>query len=547
MASSQVGATDVPQNESLSTPTHSVEDFPGQDNVSWAPPVSLSLENLENNSNANWNDSIPSMGTVELVPLGTNSELAPSLDEIEPSKLDDNPWGISGHLINVGADQSDTENRAASKGMASIDDPMMPRSVEDPILSSEQMDFNVANVKMEPLSPPRLEEEESQNNVNQSDAWQGLETIPAISVKEEPVDFTDSDYCDKNNFKETIKKKNRKKRKKKRQIMSELPLFGHRILTLQIDSLELSDQCILGNGRIDVKALKRLSPGIFRLVRKPNSVQLGLRQPSQKDPKKRGRPKKEEKDLSKRKGRKMELKKKSETVITDSSSESDSDLEIMRKKLSKPKSSMPVHVKYETALPKVSRRAVKILTDSDSEPNAKHKKRKRRDSKASSVLSSISSQQERKLSVSENDSKKRSGIEESDSDSESTTKKEKDANGDKIKNPLFALKKLIEEREALTQESQEKEPEQVKEVLVEKLFSLISTKEPKSEKNNFDPIHVKRKESPKDEEVLMVKENLCKVVSRKDESSSDDDDDDDNAISRKSPRKGGSDRRQQNL
>ena len=430
-------------------------------------------------------DSNSVMGNVDLGPLGPGEDLghAPSLDDIEPS-----PLGIEDETL-------DDNNRAASRGMASNEDPMMPRSVEEADTSTEPLEFNVSNVKLEPLSPGRLDGEESSPvPADQNNEGQGLfETIPEFTVKEEPISPAEMscDYQEEGGRRGRRKKKKKDKemelaevrrdrRRRKKDATSDLGLFGgRRILTLQLSRLELSKKCQLGNGRIDLKALKRSSPGIFKVSRGSNSV--SLKHWSMPEPKKRGRPRKvsetiattSRKKKEREKPQKKVVKVKSEPLISDASSGSDSELEEMRKKLNRKKpeimqTSLPVK-----EIPKKSENPVKVKVEpEESSPVAK----KGRQSSESEITPA---KKEQVVSTSHDD-------DDDDSDKEQKKPAVKVHNeGEKKKivpNPLFELKRLIEEREKAQKEEQEEKPEKVKEVLVEKLYNLISGDEKKDSK-----------------------------------------------------------------
>ena len=332
-------------------------------------------------------------------------------------------------------------------------------------------------------------------------------------------------------------------------------LFGRRALVVKLERVRLNKSSLMSNGRVDLKVLERLRPDLFVPV--VCKVALGdrSRRPSASSQKKEAKKRERKSSTEKKAAREKAKEKKRKPAVSSGSDSSDSELEAMRAKMSKkkvePLSSLstkaPPPSSSSAAPAKQDREGRKIVASSSDEEDRKirekSEKKKRKDTtatgaggkpkverksvdrplppviKSSKVISGDSGKEEtkpkKKVSApvsssgdeSDRDEKAKSvkppppraAASSSDDDSEPDSRTEPPGEKKLFANPLFALKKLIEERERAGGTSTEAtEPPNVKELLVEKLYSALSSedKQPDEDRSPEDAAKKQRTVHP---------------------------------------------------
>ena len=347
------------------------------------------------------------------------------------------------------------------------------------------------------------------------------------------------------------KRKDEKPKKQKNGDSAGAPsLFGRRALVVKLERVRLDASCLMPNGRVDLKVLKRLRPDLFVPV--VSKVALGDRRQSASSHKKEVKKRERKSSTEKKTARE---KKKKPVVLSSGSDSSDSELEAMRARMSKPLLSLSS--KAPPPMPSSSSSAVQAKKDSgrkvtvsssdeeDRKIREKSEKKKRKKTtdagigskaerksfdrpappmkKSSKLMSSDSEKEEtkpkKKVSApvsssgeSDRDEKAKSvrplppppplpraaassssdddvvlGGQDVTFDDDSEPESRPEPTGEKkmFANPLFALKQLIEQKEKAGASAEGAETPNVRELLVEKLYSALSSEDrPPDEKRS---------------------------------------------------------------
>ena len=401
-------------------------------------------------------------------------------------------------------------------------------SVEPPVAQLE--DAQLADESSLPMvsSVAAAEEPTSKAAVGTFEGAQTL-AMSASSTKAD-IEVANRDESSRDGRNEDRTKKQEKPKKQKNGDSAGAPsLFGRRALVVKLERVRLDKSCLMSNGRVDLKVLKRLRPDFFVPV--VCKVALGDRSYSASSSQKKEIKKRERKSSTeKRTAREKEKKRKPAPVVVSSGSDSsDSELEAMRARMSKPLLSLsnkatPSSSSSAAAPAKkdIGRKVVSSSDEEDRKIREKSEKKKRKDTtgtgvgskaerksvdrpllpvkKPSTVMRSDSEKEETKpkkkvsapvSSSGESDRDERAksakpppraaGSSSAGSDDDSEPESRTEPSGEKkmmFANPLFALKRLIEEKEKAGASAEGAEVPNVKELLVEKLYSAFSSEDP---------------------------------------------------------------------
>ena len=343
----------------------------------------------------------------------------------------------------------------------------------------------------------------------------------------------DDSSLDSRNEDGTKKQEEKLKKQKNGDSVGAPSLFGRRALVVKLERVSLDKSCLMSNGRVDLKVLKRLRPDLFVPV--IVKVALGDRSRSASSQKKEVK-RRERKSSTEKKTAREKKRKPAPVAVSSGSDSSDSELEAMRARMSKPLLSLstkaPPSSSSSSAAPAKKDFGRKVvLTSSDEEDRKireKSEKKKRKDTtgaghghkvekksvdrpappvkRSSKEMSSDSEKEEtkpkKKVSApvssggeSDRDEKAKSvkpppraapssdddelycanNINFSNEDSEPESRPEPPGEKKLFANPLFALMKAGASTEGA-------EPPNVKELLVEKLYSALSSPEEAAKK-----------------------------------------------------------------
>merc|ERR1712228_234619 len=103
-------------------------------------------------------------------------------------------------------------------------------------------------------------------------------------------------------------------------------LFGRRALVVKVERVSLDKSCLMSNGRVDLKVLKRLRPDLFVPV--IVKVALGDRSRSASSQKKEVK-RRERKSSTEKKTSREKKRKPAPVAVSSGSDSSDSELEAM--------------------------------------------------------------------------------------------------------------------------------------------------------------------------------------------------------------------------